>query len=441
MPENCEASGLRGDMIMNGGGKQLVNIEEEYNNKDSLPALYVHWPWCISKCPYCDFNSHVRRVFDEADYVRAICREIDYLIETSDELVEGSNDRPRLGSIFFGGGTPSLMRADTVERILAHAACRFDFADDIEITLEANPSSVEARGFADLAKAGVNRLSLGVQALDDEALKVLGRAHGVEEALQAIRLADRYFGRMSFDVIYARHGQKLRDWQQELHRVIDLARGHLSLYQLTIEEGTKYKNLYDRGELDLPDNDRAARFFHTTREICGQAGLPAYEVSNHAVPGQESRHNLVYWRYGICYGVGPGAHGRLLKAGRRMATMAIRSPKRWIDQVNRCGHGFESMEVLEPQQQADEILLMGMRLSEGVDLQRLYDLTGCCLDSGAVDALIEAELVLLSPDKRFLRATDAGFSVLNGVIENLSLALQRNQGTSESSRVIDISCQ
>lgn len=404
---------------MNNSGKWGLNIEHSNHKKMQMPGLYVHWPYCVSKCPYCDFNSHVRQVFDEDQFKQAICLEIDYLIEKADGI-----GKPELGSIFFGGGTPSLMEPATVEAILDHVHDRFSLASDVEITLEANPSSVESGRFAALASVGINRVSLGVQALDDEALKILGRAHGVSEALDAVELAQRHFKRMSFDLIYGRHGQQLVDWSKELCRAVDLSNGHLSLYQLTIEEGTQYKNLFDRGELNLPSNDRAARFFHETREICDKARLPAYEISNYASAGQQSAHNLVYWRYGNYMGVGPGAHGRIVTNGQRHATAAIRSPKRWIAQVMERGHGFETIEALSKDQQADEMLLMGMRLMEGVDLARLNELTGYRVNPQKLEQLVAAGLCRCSSDSNRLMATDQGIGVLNQIVEQLSMALE-----------------
>ncbi len=414
---------------MNNTGKQTLKITEEKGLGAPLQGLYVHWPWCVSKCPYCDFNSHVRQVFTEDQYVEAICRELDHAIELTGgaqekRQKEGRKKRPALGSIFFGGGTPSLMRPQTVAAILDHIRRRFTLADDIEITLEANPSSVEADRFADLAGAGVNRLSLGVQALDDEALKVLGRAHGVPEALAAIKIAQQHFSRMSFDLIYSRDRQELADWREELKRAIDLCDGHLSLYQLTIEPGTQYKNLFERGVLSLPTSERAARFFHETREICERAGLPAYEISNYAAKGQQSAHNLVYWRYGSYIGVGPGAHGRIVVEGDQMASAVIRSPKRWMTQVEQLGHGFESMEPLSKSQMADEMILMGMRLSQGLDLVRLRQLTGHEIGAQKISELLEAGLCQLGAAGQALSATERGFGVLNLIVEQLSLALE-----------------
>jgi len=401
--------------------KQIVNDTPKKSREALLQGLYIHWPWCVSKCPYCDFNSHIRRVFDEDQYVEAICHELDHVLGLTGGL---QNERSLLGSIFFGGGTPSLMRPQTVAALLDHVKQRFTLADDIEITLEANPSSVEADRFADLAGAGVNRLSLGVQALEDEALKVLGRAHGVQEALKAIKLARQHFPRMSFDLIYGRDRQELATWREELKRALDLCNGHLSLYQLTIEPGTQYKNLFERGRLSLPTNERAARFFHETREICEQAGLPAYEISNYAAPGQQSAHNLVYWRYGSYIGVGPGAHGRIIVDGKQMASAVIRSPKRWMAQAKELGHGYELIEPLDESQMADEMILMGMRLVEGLDLGRLRQLTGQEISAQKINELIEAGLCESRAGRHTLQATEQGFGVLNLIVEQLSLALQ-----------------
>ena len=406
---------------MNTNGKQWINYEAEIAANEPLPGLYVHWPYCVSKCPYCDFNSHVRQVFSERQYVEAICSELDYLIEQQDDVGSG---KPLLGSIFFGGGTPSLMQAETVGALLDHIRLKFALSENIEITLEANPSSVEAARFEALGEIGINRVSLGVQALHDEALQVLGRAHGVDEAIKAVNLAQRSFSRMSFDLIYGRHGQRLEDWREELKRGIDLSNGHLSLYQLTIEEGTQYKNLFDRGELNLPSNSRSVRFFEETRKICEEAGLQAYEISNYASKGEQSRHNLVYWRYGTYLGVGPGAHGRIRRDGQRVATSVIRSPKRWLAQVNELGQGVETMDVLSQSEQADEMLLMGMRLTKGVDLSRLQTLCNRAIKPQKIDELVNAGLCEMSSQNEYLRATDRGVPVLNQIVEQLSSALQ-----------------
>lgn len=406
---------------MNNIGKQAINQAHESVCNDLLPGLYVHWPYCVSKCPYCDFNSHVRQVFDERQYVEAICSELEHLIALQGDT--GTN-KPLLGSIFFGGGTPSLMQPQTVGALLDFVRSRFYLAPDVEITLEANPSSVEAARFKALGEVGINRVSLGVQALHDEALQVLGRAHGVDEALAAVSLAQQSFARSSFDLIYGRHGQKLAQWREELKRGIDLSNGHLSLYQLTIEEGTQYKNLYDRGELNLPSDDRSVRFFEETRKICQAAGLEAYEISNYAAFGEQSRHNLVYWRYGTYMGVGPGAHGRIKQGGDRLATAVIRSPKRWMAQVGDLGHGFESMDKLSRDEMADEMLLMGLRLTQGIDLAHLRSLCGRMINSQKIDDLVSAGLCELSSKGEFLRASDRGICVLNQIVAQLSDALE-----------------
>ena len=410
---------------MNKNGKQALNQQPKNSFGELLPGLYVHWPYCVSKCPYCDFNSHVKQVFSEQQYVKAICAELDFLVARGGKL------RPPLGSIFFGGGTPSLMQPATVAAILDHIGKSFTLSKDIEITLEANPSSVEASRFAELGEVGINRVSLGVQALHDEALHLLGRAHGVSEALGAIALAQSHFGRMSFDLIYGRHGQELEDWREELKRGIDLSNGHLSLYQLTIEEGTQYKTAFDRGELNLPSNERAVRFFEATREICDSAGMPAYEISNYARDGEQSVHNLVYWRYGSYMGIGPGAHGRVVVEGRRLATAALRSPKRWLAQVEKLGHGFETIDALSSTEQADEMVLMGMRLTTGLDLAHLSALTQTRINAQVPEQLVAAGLCEFSPDRRHLRASPKGMPILNLIVEQLSLALEPCSDISE----------
>ncbi|MCP4936946.1 MAG: coproporphyrinogen III oxidase [bacterium] len=405
---------------MNKNGKQVINQVYNDASNDLLPGLYMHWPYCVSKCPYCDFNSHVRQVFDERQYVEAICSELEYLA-----TLQGDRDcsKPLLGSIFFGGGTPSLMQPETVGALLDYVRSRFSLVPDVEITLEANPSSVEAARFQALGGAGINRVSLGVQALHDKDLQVLGRAHGVNEALAAVALAQQSFARSSFDLIYGRHGQQLAQWRDELKRGIDLSNGHLSLYQLTIEEGTQYKNLFDRGELNLPSNDRSVRFFEETRNICEAAGLDAYEISNYAAAGEQSRHNLVYWRYGTYMGVGPGAHGRIERGGHKVATAAIRSPKRWMAQVKELGHGIETMDKLLQSEMADEMLLMGLRLTKGVDLAHLQALCGRSIKPQKINELVSAGLCEMSEKEDFFRVSDRGICVLNQIVAQLSGAL------------------
>ncbi len=327
-------------------------------------ALYIHWPFCVSKCPYCDFNSHVRAQVDVAVWQDALLADMAH----EAELTPGR----KLSSIFFGGGTPSLMPPALVEALIAAAERHWGFADNIEITLEANPSSVEAANFHDLASAGVNRVSLGLQSLDDQTLEFLGRAHDVDEGLAALDTAQRAFDRVSFDLIYARPGQSLADWQAELDRALTFGTGRLSLYQLTIEPGTRFETLVRTGALIPADDDHCADLFEATRSIMTAAGLPAYEISNHATPGQESRHNLTYWRYEDYIGIGPGAHGRRLDN----ATERHKKPENFLSAVERNGNGLKIEQLLSPATRAMEALMMGLRLAEGVDLAALEAKTG-----------------------------------------------------------------
>ena len=369
-------------------------------------ALYVHWPFCVSKCPYCDFNSHVRADVDQAAWREAL------LVDLAHE----ANALPgrRLGSIFFGGGTPSLMPPETVAAILNAAERHWGFAPDIEITLEANPSSVEAARFADIAAAGVNRVSLGLQALDDAALRFLGRAHDVAEGLAALETAQAAFARASFDLIYARPGQPLDQWESELRRALSYGTEHLSLYQLTIEPGTRFATEAAAGRLTIPDGDAAADLFEATRAITAAAGVPAYEISNHARPGAESRHNLAYWRYRDYAGIGPGAHGR--RGG--LATQRHRKPENWLNAVARNRHGIQSEDALAPEMQAQEALLMGLRLDEGVDLRAIAALGGrelaAIVDTGAIASLQAQGLVARAGDR--LRVTGAGMLLLDAIL-------------------------
>ncbi|WP_010183624.1 radical SAM family heme chaperone HemW [Sphingomonas sp. PAMC 26605] len=369
-------------------------------------ALYVHWPFCVSKCPYCDFNSHVRESVDQAAWRDALLADLAY----EAAALPGR----RLGSIFFGGGTPSLMPPATVAAIIDAATAHWPPESDIEITLEANPSSVEAARFADLARAGVNRVSLGLQALDDEALVFLGRAHGIEEGLAALATAQAAFARVSFDLIYARPGQSLAAWDAELARALSFGTEHLSLYQLTIEPGTRFATEAAAGRIVIPDGDSAADLFEATRAATAAAGLPAYEISNHARLGAESRHNLVYWRYRDYAGVGPGAHGR--RGG--LATARHKKPENWIGAVARNGHGAQIEQPLVPSERSTEALLMGLRLREGVDLARIAG-----LGETNVDALIDwpaaARLEtqrLLARSGDHLRVTEAGMLLLDAIL-------------------------
>lgn len=372
-------------------------------------ALYVHWPFCVSKCPYCDFNSHVRESVDQEMWRNALLADLAH--EAS--ILPGR----RLGSIFFGGGTPSLMPPTTVAALLDAAERAWGFEPGIEITLEANPSSVEAARFADLAAAGVNRVSLGLQALDNETLAFLGRAHDVTEGLAALDTAQRVFDRVSFDLIYARPDQGLADWHAELARALSFGTEHLSLYQLTIEPGTRFQTEALAGRLILPDDDRAADLFELTRALTASAGMPAYEISNHARAGAESRHNLTYWRYQDYAGIGPGAHGR--RAG--VATQRRRKPENWIEAVSRNGHGIELEDALAPRERAIEAMLMGLRLAEGIDLDRIATLGEQPIDKLADGPAIErlAAQGLLERDGARLRATDAGMPVLNAILADI----------------------
>ncbi len=391
----------------------------------------MHWPFCASKCPYCDFNSHVRAGgIDEARFLAAYLRELRHWAE----LTPGREGGRSVGSIFFGGGTPSLMSAKTVAAILEEIADLWRLEPGAEITLEANPSSVEAARFRDYRRVGINRVSLGVQSLDDADLRALGRLHSVSEALAAIDVSRETFERASFDLIYARPGQTLAAWEAELARALKLAGRHLSLYQLTIEQGTPYAELYARGKLRVPDNEAAHAFYALTQDMTEAAGLPAYEISNHAAAGEECRHNLLYWRYGEYAGIGPGAHGRAVVAGTRRATVAERQPERWLARVEAQSHGIVEDAVLEAEQQADEALLMGLRLTEGLDLDRLAALSGFGPAERAVDALAAHGLVeRLSPGR--LRATREGRIILNEVVLRLSSALEPAAARREQAQI------
>jgi oxygen-independent coproporphyrinogen-3 oxidase len=379
---------------------------------NGLFGVYVHWPFCMAKCPYCDFNSHVHRgAFDEAGFVESYARELAHYAA----IVPGR----RVQSVFFGGGTPSLMDPASVAGILEAIAKHWPIEADAEITLEANPTSVEADRFRGYRAAGVNRVSLGVQSLRDEPLKALGRLHSVDEAVAAVRLAQSIFPRTSFDLIYARPHQSLDDWRDELSEALWLARGHLSLYQLTIEEGTRYYDLFRAGKLKMPDEDLAADFFELTQDLTRQAGMPAYEISNHALPGQESRHNLVYWRYGEYVGVGPGAHGRLLVGNQRHATAAEKLPFKWQEKVLSRGHGLVTDDILTWEEEGDELLVMGLRLREGIDPARFARLSGRTLAQRQIEDLESIGFVEILPNGN-LRVTDKGFPVLDAVVADLA---------------------
>jgi oxygen-independent coproporphyrinogen-3 oxidase len=375
-------------------------------------GVYVHWPFCLSKCPYCDFNSHVRHAaIDETRFLRAFETEI----AATAERAPGRT----VSSIFLGGGTPSLMQPGTVGAILDAIGKRWPVAPEVEVTLEANPTSVEATRFRGYRAAGVNRVSLGVQALDDGSLKELGRLHSAQEALAAVAIARANFERYSFDLIYARPRQTPQQWQSELKHAIAEAAEHLSLYQLTIEPDTPFATLHKAGKLITPDDDTARILYDLTQEICADAGLPAYEVSNHARPGAECRHNLVYWRGHEYAGIGPGAHGRLDIDGHRHATMAEKKPEAWLMRVETLGHGLVTDDVLLPEERADEFLLMGLRLVEGIDPARYTALSGRSLDPARIAVLAAQGFVERDGDGS-LRVTPSGFPVLDAVVADLA---------------------
>ncbi len=372
-------------------------------------GLYVHWPFCEAKCPYCDFNSHVSKNIDQKQWLN------NYL----DELRRSALDTPDrvLNTIFFGGGTPSLMLPDTVAAVIDEARSLWRPANDMEITLEANPGSVEAGRFAAYRDAGVNRISMGVQALNDDDLRRLGRIHSVAEAQAAFDIARACFDRVSFDLIYARQHQTLAAWRAELSDALSMAVDHLSLYQLTIEEGTAFGDRYAVGKLrGLPEDDSAADMYLATQEICEAHGLPAYEVSNHARPGAESQHNLIYWRYGDYVGIGPGAHGRITRDGKKLATETYLSPNRWLQAVDQ-GSGEKERTELSAQDQANEYLMMGLRVSEGLDIDRFNSLSGQPLPKTKLEHL--TDIGMIEQKDRRLIATQDGRAVLNSVIREL----------------------
>ena len=372
-------------------------------------ALYIHWPFCVSKCPYCDFNSHVRESVDDAAWRTALLADMEYEAKLTPDR--------KLTSIFFGGGTPSLMPPSTVAALIDAAAQLWGFADNIEITLEANPSSVEAARFADLANAGVNRVSLGLQSLDDAALAFLGRAHSVAESLNALEIAQRHFDRINIDLIYARPDQTAGQWEQELQQALSFGTDHMSLYQLTIEVGTRFETLVRTGHFIPADDDDAATLYALTQQMTLAAGIPAYEISNHARAGNESRHNLSYWRYDDYIGIGPGAHGRRLNA----ATQRHKKPENFLSAVARNMHGISSEEHLDAESRATESLLMGLRLHEGISLDRLSERTGVAadklLDLAAVDKIVQLGLIQRNGDH--VTVTSQGMPLLDAILPQI----------------------
>lgn len=383
----------------------LPNVEQAF-------GVYVHWPFCLSKCPYCDFNSHVRHAqIDEARFVRAF--------ETEIAATAARAPGRTVSTVFFGGGTPSLMQPSTVGAILDSIGKHWTVDKNVEVTLEANPTSVEATRFAGYRAAGVNRVSLGVQSLNDASLKELGRLHTAQEALDAVAIARKNFERYSFDLIYARPRQTPDEWRTELKRAISEAAEHLSLYQLTIEPETPFATLHAAGKLVVPNDDNARDLWDVTQEITMQAGLPAYEVSNHARPGAECRHNLVYWRMHEYAGIGPGAHARLDVEGRRRAIATEKRPEAWLMRVESLGNGVITDDMLTREEIADEFLLMGLRLAEGIDPERYKRISGRELDPDRIATLASLGFVENGRDG-MLRVTQAGFPVLDAVVADLA---------------------
>lgn len=386
----------------------LFLIAEDWQNGGF--GLYIHWPFCQAKCPYCDFNSHVAAEVDQSRWKSAYLSEIHRV----GALTQGRV----LNTVFFGGGTPSLMAPELVASVLGEARATWPCANDMEVTLEANPTSVEAAKFQGFAQAGVNRLSMGVQALNDDDLRRLGRMHGAQEARQAFDIAKKYFDRVSFDMIYARQDQTPEHWRSELSEALSMAVDHLSLYQLTIEEGTAFGDRYARGKLrGLPDDDSASDMYFVTQELCDAAGLPAYEVSNHAVLGSESRHNQIYWRYGDYAGIGPGAHARLTLEGQKLAIDTPLAPDTWLRQIETLGHGELSRKPLSRLDQAVEFVMMGLRLGEGIDPERYQNLSGIPLNSEKIDHLSEIGMIARRGNR--IHATAQGRAVLNAILREL----------------------
>jgi oxygen-independent coproporphyrinogen-3 oxidase len=380
-------------------------------------GLYVHWPFCLAKCPYCDFNSHVREGVDQRRWRDALLRELAHYAEETQADARGQ----ALTSLFFGGGTPSLMAPDTVHAVIDAAQRHWGTAPELEVTLEANPTSIEAGRFRGFRDAGVNRISIGVQALDDRALSFLGRQHSAAQARSALEIGRNTFGRMSFDLIYARPGQTLDEWRRELELALDLAGGHISLYQLTIETGTAFEQRVARGDFRLPDEETQAALFDWTANRLDQAGLPAYEISNHARPGDASRHNLTYWRYGDYVGIGPGAHGRITVGSRKFATRQHRAPEAWLDAVEREGHATRQRDEIASADRLNEMTMMGLRLAEGIPAARFVAETGRpledVLDPRRLRRLIEGGFLALEGER--LRATAEGRARLNAVLGEL----------------------
>ena len=373
-------------------------------------GVYIHWPFCMHKCPYCDFNSHVSREVNQSLWREALLSDIR---RSAAELPDRQVD-----TIFFGGGTPSLMPPETVAAVIEEISKVWRLGPNVEISLEANPTSVEAGRFAGYADAGVNRISMGIQSLRDDDLKALGRMHTVAEARAAFDIARNQFERVSFDLIYARQGQTVDAWEKELVEAIDMAVDHLSLYQLTIEEGTRFGDMYARGTLrNLPSDNTATDMYFRTQEVCDRYGISAYETSNHARAGAESRHNLIYWRYGDYVGIGPGAHGRISVGGQKLATETFSNPDQWLAQVSKNGWGRKSFDAVSAEDQANEYLMMSLRLAEGSDLSRYAALKGVGLDTSNIEGMISAGFISREGEK--IAATAKGRPLLNAILRQL----------------------
>ncbi len=380
---------------------------------DDLFGVYVHWPFCKAKCPYCDFNSHVSDTVDHEKWAASFVKEIDHTTQQT--------GKRNVTSIFFGGGTPSLMNPKTVEIILNHIAKVWNVSPDIEITLEANPTSIEAQKFKDFKAAGINRVSIGVQSLRDDDLKFLGRQHSAQEAIGAIKTAEQIFDRYSFDLIYARPEQNINDWKNELNDALQYAQGHLSLYQLTIEQGTPFYTQAARGEFRIPEADQAGEFYEVTQEILEGANMPAYEISNHAIAGQESAHNLTYWQYGDYAGIGPGAHGRITIKGQKFATRVRRAPDVWLDYVAKDGHGYHPFQEVSQDERLIEMMMMGLRLRQGIALKNIEKETGVdwrmSIQQDKINHLIDGDFIKLT--KTHIVPTSKGMQKLNALLSYL----------------------
>ena len=374
---------------------------------DSVLGLYIHWPFCMSKCPYCDFNSYVSDEVDHERWAELLSSEMETLADKSEKKVN-------LTSIFIGGGTPSLMKPASVESLLKKAQDVFGFAPHIEITMEANPTSLEAGRLESFAKTGVNRLSLGIQSLNDDALKMLGRNHSAREALKALETAQKIFPKTSADFIYARPGQETYEWQEELTQILSLGLSHLSLYQLTLEPGTAFYSQHKRGNLTIPDNDTARELFDVTQSLTCAAGLDRYEISNHAKPDHHCEHNLIYWRAQNWIGIGPGAYGRYWIEGKRMETQCERNPSAWCDSVKENGHGLKSVSCESEKQATSEILMMGLRLSEGVSLERIPQ---AHINQNALDKLAEDDFIMMENER--IRIAPHGIPLINSILNTL----------------------